>query len=88
MNFDHDGKKIARIDFVDGPSGNPHFCESGPPERAPYHGFYHRGFMHFSITNHGDHDELWVVITDADGKELARRAARACDHIVWLADQS
>lgn len=84
MNTTMHGKPIARIDFIDGPSGNPHFCERGEPERQPYHGFYHRAFMLLSASHHGDHDEFWVVFVDAEGKELARRNARACEHIVWL----
>jgi hypothetical protein len=66
------GRKVRRVEFVDGPSGNPGIWDSRTGQR-----------IEFIATYHGDHDESWLLLRDGDGNELERRNARFVERIVW-----
>jgi hypothetical protein len=66
------GRKVRRVEFTDGPSGDP---DIWPNARGQT--------IEFSATYHGDRDEFWLLLRDGDGNELERRNARHVERIVW-----
>lgn len=77
MNTNMHGRAVRRIEYIDGPLGNPQFWEQGLKWTAGQS-------MVLSATYHGDRDEFWLVLRDADGKELERRRAATVERIVWM----
>lgn len=73
MNTDMNGKSIDFIDL------NPAWTQHGNPERIPAAiGIT----IALSATYHGDHDEFWIVVSDASG-EIGRYNPRGVQHIRW-----
>lgn len=69
-------QQVRRIEFVDGPSGNPGIWDHNYGQR-----------IELSATYHGDRDEFWLVLRDGEGNEVERRRAATVDRIVWMEPQ-
>jgi hypothetical protein len=73
MNKDMHGKLIEYIEL------EPAWTQHGNPERViPPTG----QTLRLSVTYHGDHDEVWIVLSEGD-VELARYNPAGVNHIRW-----
>lgn len=75
MNTKMNGQAIQCI-YFDGGVGN----WSGNPERITATPELH---LNLSATFHGDHDEFWVVESDANYREIRRHNCRNVSTIEW-----
>lgn len=68
--------------FIDYIELNPAWTQGGNPERvAPANGQR----LYLSVTYHGDHDEVWIVLAKGD-VEVSRFNPRGVNHIRWTAE--
>lgn len=66
------GKKIYQVWWPDTGNDNVLSIKTG-----------RNRILELSATHHGDHDEFWIVVKNADGKEIERHNTRYVETIVW-----
>ena len=72
MDLSMNGKKIAQVWWPDTDTEQDRNIKTSP-----------ENVIMFSATHHGDHDEFWIIETDASGVEKGRHNPRFVETIYW-----